>query len=143
MKSRYYAAVATMAAHSDRSDLRAKALRRLIEAVGDGVPAAKRGHYLHDGERIICADAGATLLLGRRAAGRRVLSLLAPEWHATCAQRLAVLRSGGANAPWTGPLIRSDGRLSHVRAQVCSTLHEGVPAFRVELVDMAGLARLD
>lgn len=137
MSTRYFAALATMAAHSDRLDLRAKTLRRLVDAIEDR--GAPRVTYVHDGARIIHVDDGAARLLGRRVVGRPVLSLMPAERHVEGLERLDVLRRGALNAPWSGTIVRPDGRPLLVRATVHHTTHHGDPVYRVELVDLSGV----
>jgi len=139
MTARYYATVATMAAHSRRTDLRAKALGRLVDALGNG-RATPHGTYVHDGTHIVDADAGAARLLGGRPVGLPVLALMPVARRAEAAPRLETLRAGRVNAPWRGALVRLDGLLVQVRATVRHVTHEGAPAYRV---DLTGIEHFD
>lgn len=136
-KQRYYAAAATMAAHSGRPDLRAKALVRLVAAIGTHADTV--GVYIHDGASIVAIDNNAARLLGGQSElflGRPVLSLLADTRHAEGRARLAVLRSGGLNGPWWGPMMGLDGRVVQVRAEARRVRYGSVMAYCVEFAEV-------
>ena len=143
MVSRYLAMVLTMAEHTGRPDLRAKALGRLVDELGTTRRSAPRSVYLHDGSRILAADDAAVAMLGRDIVGRPALSVVNEARHAEVTARIGATRAGVAASPWVGPLVGAHGGVVHASVTAIPALHLGLPCVRVTVADLAGLARLD
>lgn len=139
---RYYACVLTMAEAGGDSQLRAKALARLTEALGTGAPRPGQCVYIHDGARIVHATADVRALLGADLVGRPSLSVVHESRRRLIARRVAITL-GGQQAPvWQGPLVRLDGRPLIASVVTRPITWEGRPASQVSVVDLDGYARL-
>jgi PAS domain S-box-containing protein len=145
-EARYYAAVLTMAEHTTRADLRAAALGRLAEALGDGAPAPGRGVYLHDGSKIVHATEEAAALLGTRAhllAGYSALAIAAPDAQAGMRARVAAFRRGESFVPSLRTMVvRVDGRAVPAQVSLRPIVWEGRNVVQVSFVDLTEYARL-
>lgn len=151
MNAKYYAAVLTMAEHTDRPDMRARALGMLTEVLAAGPPPPGRGVYIHDGREVIHATVEAALLLGgqpRDFEGRALMALVHESERVRIARRVKERTTPGWKAPIVCldgrpvPTLRLDGSCVAMANVVTPIIWNGKPAVQVAMVDIAAYARL-